>query len=300
MGAPGDPQIAPFSLVFESFGACVGVSTNEAGIFDAVAEHLPVKSRRLASADPENRFSLWSNEVPDRAEGAKTYSLYEGEFLVLSTGDLNVALEQLARELDAVVALDAPTSLFVHAGVAGWQDGAIVIPGRSMTGKTSLVAALVKAGATYYSDEYAVFDRHGLVHPFPKPLHLRTRPQGTTEKIDATKLGGRIGTRAIPVTLLVATHYDAEAQWQPTLLSPGQAVLRLFDNTVDARRRPEGAIDIFTQVATDCVAISGPRPSAERVAPSLLALCEQINRKAASVAGSKRRDGLDLTFLSDF
>jgi uridine kinase len=41
----------------------------------------------------------------------------------------------------------------------------IAIPGRSFSGKTSLVTALVRAGAVYYSDEFAVIDRDGLVRP---------------------------------------------------------------------------------------------------------------------------------------
>ncbi len=32
-----------------------------------------------------------------------------------------------------------------------------------MTGKTTLVKAMVEAGATYYSDEFAVLDKEGLV-----------------------------------------------------------------------------------------------------------------------------------------
>jgi hypothetical protein len=31
------------------------------------------------------------------------------------------------------------------------------------------VAELVRAGATYYSDEFAVLDSRGRVHPFPRP-----------------------------------------------------------------------------------------------------------------------------------
>jgi hypothetical protein len=292
------PLLAPFSLAFECYGARVGVSTNEATILDSLPEHLPVKSKLIDSSDLENQFTLLTNEMAGSPEGADKYSLYDGECLVLSTGDLGVALKQLARELDAVVALEASPWVFVHAGVVGWQAGAIVIPGRSMTGKTSLVAALVKAGATYYSDEYAVFDRQGYVHAFPKPLHLRTEQQGEPEKISAEKLGGRIGTSALPVTLIVATHYEAQARWGPKLLEPGQAVLRLFDNTVDALRRPEGAIDIFARAVAGCVAISGPRPSSEQVAPLLLALCDRINHDTALAEGSKLQGGLDLDPLS--
>ncbi|WP_157871812.1 hypothetical protein [Gloeothece verrucosa] len=104
--------------------------------------------------------------------------------------------------------------LFVHAGVVGWRGRAIVIPGRSFSGKTTLAAALVKAGAIYYSDEYAVIDRDGLVHPYPRPLCIR---EGVGEQIKRRKcsveeLGGQAGTDPIPVGLVVHTKYQLNAQ----------------------------------------------------------------------------------------
>lgn len=297
MDAADDPLIAPFSLAIECYGARVGVGTNRAAILDSLPRHLPVKTNLIEASDLDNQFTLLTNDVASSPQDTDRYSLYDGECLVLSTSDLDVALEQLARELDAVVALEASPWLFVHAGVVGWRAGAIVIPGRSMTGKTSLVAALVKAGATYYSDEYAVFDRQGQVHAFPKPLHFRIGQQGESKKIGAEDLGGRIGTSALPVTLVVATHYDAQARWRPKPLTPGQAVLRLFDNTVDALRRPESAIDLFAAVAARCAAISGPRPSSEQIAPFLLALCDRINSDPAFAEQLRVPGSVDLASL---
>jgi hypothetical protein len=117
MIVPEGSLIAPFSLVFECYGARVGVSTNEATILDSLPEHLPVKSKLIDSSDLENQFTLLTNEVARSREGTDTYSLYDSECLVLSTGDLAVALKQLSRELDAVVALEASPWVFVHAGV---------------------------------------------------------------------------------------------------------------------------------------------------------------------------------------
>ena len=57
----------------------------------------------------------------------------------------------------------------MHAGAVAWRDRGIVIPGRSHSGKTTLVRALVEA-ARYYSDEFAVLDPQGRLHPYPLPL----------------------------------------------------------------------------------------------------------------------------------
>jgi hypothetical protein len=106
--------------------------------------------------------------------------------------------------------------------------------------------------------------------------------QGQPEKISAENSGAELTRVPSRVTLIVATHDEAQARWRPKLLEPGQAVRRLFDNTVDIDR-PEGAIDIFARAVTGCVAISGPRPSTEQVAPLLLALCDRVNHDTALV-----------------
>ena len=84
----------------------------------------------------------------------------------------------LCQDIDNTVAQRSRQMLFVHAGVVGWRGMAIVIAGRSHTGKSTLVAELVRRGAVYYSDEFAVLDDMGMVHPYRRPLVLRgeTRP----------------------------------------------------------------------------------------------------------------------------
>ena len=64
----------------------------------------------------------------------------------------------LCQDIDNAVARHSHQMLFVHAGVVGWRGLAIVLPGRSRTGKSTLVAELVLRGAVYYSDEFAVLD----------------------------------------------------------------------------------------------------------------------------------------------
>jgi hypothetical protein len=56
------------------------------------------------------------------------------------------------------VGLHAPNQIFIHAGVVAHEGRVIVIPGLCMAGKATLVLALVRAAAVYYSDEFAVLD----------------------------------------------------------------------------------------------------------------------------------------------
>src|SRR4029077_6709070 len=95
----------------------------------------------------------------------------------------------LATHAEFFVAERAPDHLFVHAGVVGWDGGAIVMPGASFAGKTTLVQAWLGAGATYYSDEFAVLDRTGRVHPFTRPLSIRDRATASTRRVPVAALG---------------------------------------------------------------------------------------------------------------
>ncbi len=155
--------------------------------------------------------------------------------------------------------------VFIHAGVVGWKGSAIVLPGISGSGKTTLVTALVKAGATYYSDEYAVLDEDGLLHPYDR-------------------LGRRVGVPScpgpepLPVGFIVATHYNANALWQPVALSRGRAILSLIDNAVSIRRQPHFVLPILRRATSTTIAFQTARGEAEDVAPLILREIEKHDK----------------------
>jgi hypothetical protein len=268
-------------FVFESHGVRVELKTNLISILDAMRDRLPPASKFVDSKDAACSFNILTAGADGKPKEKPGHDLYSGEIMLMHAVSLDLALTALESILHATVAEESPL-LFVHAGVVGWQGGAIVIPGRSMSGKSTLVAALISAGATYYSDEYALFDQDGYVHAYPRPLSLR-EPPGRVTKL----LVEEIGTHSLPVALVVAMWYDADARWQPQNLTPGQAVLRLFENTIDARRRPQCAINTLARAVTRGLAIRGPRPSADRIVPSILALCSDANYRLARHLESK-------------
>ena len=166
------------------------------------------------------------------------------------------------------VAVAARTRLFVHAGVVGWNGGAIVLPGRTHAGKSSLVAALVRAGATYYSDEYAVLDDHGFVHPFARALGIRDE-RGRTHRVDPCTIGA-VGDVPLPVTRVIATRHVAGAAWRATPMTHGETVLALLDNTLAARSRPADALRILATVARRASGVRGERGDATAAVEQIL------------------------------
>ena len=152
-------------------------------------------------------------------EGAKSfYLLHSGPQQVFRTLDRAEAISLFEGELQRFIASNARDRAFVHAGVVGWKGRAIVLPGRSFAGKSTLVKALLAEGATYYSDEYAALDRKGRVHPYSRRLSIR-RDGMEPARPQAADLGAEIGTRPIPVGLLVFSEYRPGAQWRPRPLT---------------------------------------------------------------------------------
>lgn len=178
-------------ICFSTYGARIGIRVNEPSVLARLPRHLPPHWKPVSSPIVDGIYSLVVGGNGHKVNSSvRRYNLlYAGAARIARTMDLDEVFDTLESSLHFNVAVGARRRLFVHAGVVGWKGRAIVIPGRSMSGKTTLVAALVKAGATYFSDEFAVFDKLGRVHPYSQPLHIREH-QGR-KKYAVEQLGGR-------------------------------------------------------------------------------------------------------------
>jgi len=205
------------------------------------------------------------------------------------------ALDVLESELQLSVARLAQPQVFVHAGVVAVEGRAILVPGRSGAGKTTLVRALVEAGATYYSDEYAVLDRDGRVHPYPRRLSVRVR-SGAKERYPVPRNRGR---HPVPVGLVVETRYQPRARWKPVSLTPGEIAFALLANTVPARERPAEVLAVLARTAAQARGVRSDRGAAARTARLLIALARKlhagapgtrpVHRRARRSSGRRRR-----------
>ena len=111
----------------------------------------------------------------------------------LAEGSEEHALGAFQDDVDSHVAEHSADRVFVHAGVVEWRGRAIVLPGPSLAGETTLTAALLGAGATYFSDEFAVLDFEGRVHAYPRPLGLRDAATGARTSRSAASLDSAVG-----------------------------------------------------------------------------------------------------------
>ena len=219
-------------------------------------------------ADAEHEFWYsWNQNSRD--------SLYKNEETVSRRARRDDLLESLGSAVRIAVAEYAVGRVFIHAGVVGWKGKAIIIPARSFKGKSTLTAELVRQGALYYSDEYAVLDKKARVHPFPKELSLRGI-KNDYDQVDhpVEALGGKTGKRPIPVGMVVISEYKKGAKWNPQVLNSGRGVMELINNTVPIRRDPRFALPILSRIGSDAMIVKSKRGEAEPAARSILDLLE--------------------------
>jgi hypothetical protein len=257
----------------EAHGVRLGLRTNAPEIMGELESCLPPGWRPSRSRVVDELFSVW---VDLDCSARRPSRVYVGGRRRARTWDLRHAFAVLESELRQSLAARATRRTFVHAGVVGWRGKAIVVPGRSRSGKTTLVAELIRAGASYLSDEFAVLDARGRVHPFAKTLSIRAAGGCDlhVRRPSAEELGGQSGTEPLPIGLVVLTSHRPGARWQPQTLSPGQAVIEILAHTVPARLRPAESLQALERSVARAIVVKGERGEARELAPELLRLLE--------------------------
>jgi hypothetical protein len=218
-------------------------------------------------ADHEFYYS-WSRSGRD--------SLYTKDEKVLVKTPRDDAFENLGARIRMAVAEFALGRVFLHAGVVAWRGKALVIPAPSYSGKSTLTAELVRRGALYYSDEYAILDRKGRVSPFPKMISIRGAIDDFTQVDHPVEaFGGQAGIEAIDVGMVLVTKYKARSAWRPRILSSGEGVLEIIQNTVPIRNDPTFALAVLHEVAKSALIVSSKRGEASKVADNILTFFEK-------------------------
>jgi hypothetical protein len=254
---------ASIRITGAAYGVAMTLEASPPELLDEMRAFLPP-----AWVDGATGTGNWDFRMTRDKEGR--YELYHVDRVVAggSAEDVLLGFEHMVR---LRFANSSPTHFFLHAGAVAHRGQGIVIPGASFSGKTTLVSALVRAGAEYYTDENAVLDDQGLLHPYPKALGVREIPGDWTQTARAvTELGGVGGTRPVPVKLVVASEYRPGAAWEPSTLSPADTVLTLMQYTVGSLDRPAESMQVMRRAAAGVTALKGERGDADAVAADLI------------------------------
>jgi hypothetical protein len=258
-------------MSFTSYGVRVGVRVNESAILKDLIARLPPGWKPASFAVTDHLYSIIGSS-PKLGSKVRRLSLgYWNLLRFARSREFDRVLESFESHVQLTVAEYAPRRIFVHAGVVGWKNRAILIPGLSHSGKTTLVDQLIRAGATYYSDEYAVFDERGRVHPYPRALGMRLPDSDQSKRVRAEDIGATVGSKPLRVGLVVSTNFKYGARWRPRQMTRGKGVLELMSNTVSARSQPALALTVLPAALASARILKGARGEASEIVDSILA-----------------------------
>lgn len=247
-----------------TYGMSITLDAPDDRLLTHLVDRLPPRWQESTLESVDRRYVL----SPLRDFGEDGAFRLSADDCGLVDGTLGATLEMFGNDIQQYVAEMSPNRIFVHAGALGWNGRAILLPGQSGSGKSTLVAELVRAGATYYSDEYAVLDEYGRVYPYPRPLSMRSA--GARIAIAPEDLGQVAGDEPLPVGLIVLSTFMPGAAWRPEIVSPGRAVLELIAHTVAIRNRPKAAMAALRSIVAGANVLLGQRGEAASLAPELL------------------------------
>jgi hypothetical protein len=234
----------PHEFDVTAFGVRLRVLVEAADLVPDVERALPPRATPADGADVVVTFVL-------RADEDDLWQLWQdGTSLGPATG-AEVAVCLLEEHLAMALASSARGPVFVRAGVVQAGGRAIVLPGPSLSGRTTLVDALVREGAEFYSDTFAVLDEEGWVYAYrslgpgePPPERLR-------------------------IGLIAVAPYVPRASWAPEQGGPADGALSLLAHAATSEEPPE-LLKVLGAAAAEALTLRGERGEAAEVAPALL------------------------------
>lgn len=264
-------ELAEYRHTFQSFGVRIGVVSNNKSLIENIANFLPEIIPEIYleefEGEPEQLFVLTTFENSVRIE-KNGEDIGEGE---LTDGTLNY----IYGRISSTIAQNSVDKVFLHAGVIGINGSAVIFPGNSFSGKTTLVSEFIKHGSVYYSDEFAVLDEKGLNYPFARKLSVR----GIIDKylqvdIPPEDFGAETGIQPLPVKAVVLTEYQPDQKCSIKILSAGNGVLEIVPHTLTMASNPKYALQVLNNLANRAIIAKSIRGEAREAVDFLLKFLE--------------------------
>ena len=245
-----------------AFGRDIAVASN-------CQEALATLERFLLPSMPRIQSEIVGAEIDLRVlrdgHGFRLFCNGTNEF----ARDLSALATQAVRLLDEAIVKCLTNLTAVHAGAVELAGRALLLPGGTHAGKSALVAELLRRGAAYLSDEYALIDAEGQAHPYPRPLLLRN---GGLEQVPflPEECNARVGNAPLMVRWIFALEYDPAAIWQIAPVPQSEALLILLRNTPHVSTESPRIVPALKRASAGSECYRGRRSNAVEAADEIL------------------------------
>lgn len=228
---------------------------------------------------PRSRHEISSPYNPPNVEIVLHRDSQTDRFRIEVDGSLIAASEALPYTFTLVQqAADDATIRYlrdkavIHAGTVVYNDKAIVVSGNSGSGKSRLVQEFLRHGAEYSSDEYAILDRQGYVHPYPRTLMIRT--DGDQQyPVLPSELHAEVREQPAPAALFLFLRFEPNAPGldiQP--LDRSEFLIRLLQSTPQVMADRPDVLAPLMATASLAKSYAGVRGEVSRAAAEILHL----------------------------
>lgn len=227
----------------------------------------PLSVGRLSG---DGQAVLPAYSVVDRGDATKNrYALYFGRERLALTPSGSFVVATLLWHVNRRAVESGDEYVLVHAGAVEWNGRAALFPAPMESGKTTLVAGLVRAGARYLTDEAAAIDPDTLrVHPFPKALtvdagswevladmtpdvdpEVTGRYLLTTWHVDARTIRPDSLAPATPPAFVIAPRYERDATTALLPMTRAEAVMEMGQNSFNLAHHGRQGVETLAEVA---------------------------------------------------
>jgi len=242
--------------------------------------------------EPRNSVVAPLFEVEEDAEGIWTVGsgnlkYYTGP----DEGDAALALQDAATE---TLARGSRDGLMFHAAAVALDNVAVMLPGKTGAGKTTLTAHLLRRGFSYLTDEMSYLPLgDSRVSGLPRPLGLKVSGRGIVETEGWEVLAGSSTTLVLPPSARPSTHPPGlvaivfpqfVAGTRPTVvrLSAAATGMRLMGTLLNARN-----LDGHGFAETTALALR--TPGFELTFGSAVDAADEVSAILASLGGAAER-----------
>ena len=216
----------------------------------------------LSAAQAENHITV--------CEQAGGYSLQSRNGHSIEAVGSSEILIHLIEEVTKLLITELGSGVALQGAAIGCGDLAILMPGLSGSGKSSLAAWLLSEGYDYLSDEIAVLTPTGAIIGLPRPLVIEPGAAGIVQGLVGfndsksvragmhllkVPLETKIETGARKVGLIVFPNYQQGSETRIESLSPGETVLRLDACNLNARNLQDGGYASVSELSRTVPAI---------------------------------------------